>query len=409
MPGKIEEDPAQLDLWGGPGSQTNPIPLEEDRGRLPSGHHPDEPFDQVGSVWESDLPPRVSKAAKKILPRDRDRQRCVEELESTAANRGLTYRQVLEAYAECVSGLAKAGESGPQAGPKGSLVPPEALIERMRQALDALVLHYPLDCRIEHAPGDDVTITSPEDVAEYFRPAIAHLPQEQLRVLWLDTRNQIIGQHMAHQGDHNSSLVRAADVFRQPMAAGASSIILSHNHPSGDPDPSPQDVKITKELKEVADQLGIELLDHVVIGRGGNGRYVSLAERNHLPTRQRSYKMDDPPGPFEITSPAGPGEPFEGRVGGTPRRDQREGAIAPLEKPDLTHGSVKPLCAAAETKTTQADRPRRPARTRTASTGGPKQARPTPRVPAAAKSGRPGHPMAGHPLALLGRRKHGVR
>ena len=405
----MDEDSTQLDLWGAGPLQARPIPLDEDRGRLPSGHHPDEPFYQVGSVWESDLSPKVAKAAKRILPRNSDRQRCVEELESTAANRGLTYRQVLDAYAECVSGAAKATEPGPQTSPKGILVPAEVLIERMRLALDALELHYPADCRVEHRPGDDVTINSPQDVDNYFRPAIAHLPQEQMRVLWLDTRNQIIGQHMAHQGDNNSSPVRAADVFRQPMAAGASSVILAHNHPSGNPDPSPQDVKITKELKDVADQLGIGLLDHVVIGRGGDRHYVSLNERGQLSGHQPSDKVKDPRGPFEAALSGGPREPSQGHARGTSGGDQRDRPIALLEKPDATHGSVKPLCAAAEAKATQKAKPSRPAQTRTAPTEGHKRSRPTARVPAADNSGRPGHPLAGHPLARLGRRKHGVR
>ena len=353
MPGNIEEDSAQLDLWGGPGPQTNPIPLEEDRGRLPSGHHPDEPFDQVGSVWESDLPHDVAAAAKKILPRDRDRRQCVEELESTAANRGLTYRQVLEAYAECVSGLAESAESSPQASPKGGLVPPEALIERMRQALDALERHYPLDCRIEHAPGDDVTITNPLDVAEYFRPAIAHLTQEQLRVLWLDTRNQVIGQHMAHQGDNKSSMVRAADVFRQPMAAGASSVILAHNHPSGNSGPSPEDIKITKELKQVADQLGIELLDHVVIGRSGHGDYTSLNERDLLQTRKVKERRADIRAPSGASPPGDSDGPPGIHENVTREREQAGAPAKRLEKPDSSRGSVKPLCSAAEENSRQ--------------------------------------------------------
>ena len=409
MPGGVNEDPAQLDLWGGAAPLTNPILVGVDRGRLPSGHHPDEPFDQVGSVWESDLSPRVAKAARKILPRDLDRQRCVEELESTAANRGLTYRQVLEAYAECVSGVAKATEPGPHTSPKGSLVPAEVLIERMRLALDALELHYPADCRVEHKPGDDVTINGPQDVDDYFRPAIAHLPQEQMRVLWLDTRNQIIGQHMAHQGDNNSSMVRAADVFRQPMAAGASSVILAHNHPSGNPNPSPQDIRVTKRLKEVADELGIGLLDHVVIGRGGDRHFVSLNERNHLSAHQGSDEIADPQEPFDATSHAGHQESSRGNAGRTPRSHQPDPLVAPLEKPDATHGSVKPLCAAAQANTTQRDRPRTPARTRTAPTEAHRRARPTARVPSAGNSGRPGHPLSDHPLARLGRRKHGVR
>ena len=418
MPGDIGEQSAQLDLWGNPAPQAGPAQDLRDRDRLPSGHHPDEPFDQVGVVWDTDLPQRVARAAKKILPKDRDRRRCVEELEATAANRGLTYKQVLDAYADCVSGLARPTETGPedngqeQRESHEGLAAPEVLIERMRLTLDTLERHFPVDCRLEHRLGDNVQITGPGDVAGYLRPTIAHLPQEQLRVLWLDTRNQVIGQHMAHQGTGNSAPVRAADVFRPAMAAGATGIIIAHNHPSGDPTPSREDIEITKRLRSTGKELGIELLDHVVVGRTASGReYASIVDI--LPSEPRGtpyHETAHASTPFGPPAPQGAKDPA-GDYGA--RRPDRAAAPQALEKPlktpDVSRGSVKPLCAAAEAKKVQAARTGKQARPQPASTPGHKRVSPAPRVTPAEKKDRTGHPLANHPLARLGRRKHGVR
>ena len=102
------------------------------------------------------------------------------------------------------------------------------------------------------------------------------LAQEQLRVLLLNTRNHVLGQRVIYQGNVNSSVIRPAEVFRPAVIESAPSIIISHNHPSKDPTPSPEDVSITRELVQAGKLLGIDLLDHVVIG---GGRWVSLKER----------------------------------------------------------------------------------------------------------------------------------
>ena len=91
----------------------------------------------------------------------------------------------------------------------------------------------------------------------------------------LNTANRVIGQRVVYQGNVNSSVVRVAEVFRPAIVAGATSIIVAHNHPSGDSTPSAQDVRITDELRKAGSLLGIELLDHVVIGTLG---YHSMAE-----------------------------------------------------------------------------------------------------------------------------------
>ena len=125
-------------------------------------------------------------------------------------------------------------------------------------------------------PAEMPVINCPQDVHNLLGQEMSVLAQEQLRVLLLDTRNHVLGQRIVYQGNVNSSVVRPAEVFRPAVIESAPSIIISHNHPSGDPTPSPEDVNITRELVQAGKLLGIDLMDHVVIG--GN-RFVSLRER----------------------------------------------------------------------------------------------------------------------------------
>ena len=95
-------------------------------------------------------------------------------------------------------------------------------------------------------------------------------------MLLLNTKNLVVGQRVVYQGNVNSSIVRPAEVLRPAVIEAVPSIIISHNHPSQDPTPSPEDAAITRELAQAAKLLGIELLDHVVIG---GEKFVSLKER----------------------------------------------------------------------------------------------------------------------------------
>ncbi len=95
-------------------------------------------------------------------------------------------------------------------------------------------------------------------------------------MLLLNTRSQVVGQRVVYQGNVNSSMIRAAEVLRPAVLEAVPSIVISHNHPSNDPTPSPEDVAVTKNLVKAAKLLDIELLDHVVIG---GKRFVSLKER----------------------------------------------------------------------------------------------------------------------------------
>ncbi len=126
-------------------------------------------------------------------------------------------------------------------------------------------------------PQDRAVIQSPQDVANLVQAEMAALEQEHLRVLLLNTKNQVLKVHEVYIGNVNSSVVRPAEVFRPAVRDNAPSVIVVHNHPSGDPTPSPEDAAITRDLISAGKLLNIELLDHVVIGSGG--RYVSLNER----------------------------------------------------------------------------------------------------------------------------------
>jgi DNA repair protein RadC len=102
---------------------------------------------------------------------------------------------------------------------------------------------------------------------------MSRLEQETMRVLLLDTRNHLIRDPMVYQGSLNASVVRVGELFREAVRANAAAVIVAHNHPSGDPTPSPEDVAMTRTLVEAGRLLDIEVLDHLVIGKG---RWVSL-------------------------------------------------------------------------------------------------------------------------------------
>ena len=154
-----------------------------------------------------------------------------------------------------------------------------ALLDALRSNLSLLgelAVRYEVETQPERPKGDLPAINCPEDVGRLLRPEMAPLAQEQLRVLLLNTRNEVVGQRVIYQGNVNSAIVRPAEVLRPAVVESVPSIIVSHNHPSGDPTPSPEDVAITKDLAAAGRLLGVELLDHVVIG---GDRFVSLKER----------------------------------------------------------------------------------------------------------------------------------
>ena len=157
----------------------------------------------------------------------------------------------------------------------------DALLEALRRnlhVLNELAVRYEVEIDPGRADGGPA-ITSPEDVHRLLGAEMGALCQEQVRVLLLDRRNRVVGQRVIYQGNAFSTVVRPAEVLRPAVVEGVPNLIVAHNHPSGDPSPSPQDISVTKELRQAAKLLGIELLDHVVIGAS---EAVSLKDRGLL-------------------------------------------------------------------------------------------------------------------------------
>ena len=127
------------------------------------------------------------------------------------------------------------------------------------------------------APDERSQISCPQDAASLLIAEMEPLVQENLVVLLLNTRNQVVARRTIYIGTVNSSAVRPAEVLRPAIRENAPSIIVAHNHPSGDPTPSPEDISVTRDLAAAGKLMDIELLDHLVIGHGG--RFTSLKEK----------------------------------------------------------------------------------------------------------------------------------
>lgn len=123
---------------------------------------------------------------------------------------------------------------------------------------------------------EKVQMRSPVDVANLFLLEMSLLDHEQLRVVGMDSKNNVKFEETIYKGSLNSAVVRVAEIFREAIIRNCASIVLAHNHPSGDPTPSPEDVRVTELIIESGEKLDIQVLDHIIIG---NNRYVSLKER----------------------------------------------------------------------------------------------------------------------------------
>ena len=126
------------------------------------------------------------------------------------------------------------------------------------------------------SPEARPTINSPADAAALVQYEMSALEQEHLRVLLLDTRNHLLDIVEVYRGSVNSSQVRVGEVFKTAVRRGSTAVIVVHNHPSGDPTPSPDDVAVTRAIVQAGKLLDVEVLDHLVIGQG---KWVSLKER----------------------------------------------------------------------------------------------------------------------------------
>ncbi|WFP02316.1 RadC family protein [Bacillus velezensis] len=127
--------------------------------------------------------------------------------------------------------------------------------------------------------GEHCVIRSPEDGAKYVMEDMRFLSQEHFVCLYLNTKNQVIHKRTVFIGSLNSSIVHPREVFKEAFKRSAASFICVHNHPSGDPTPSREDIEVTRQLFECGNLIGIELLDHLVIG---DKKFVSLKEKGYL-------------------------------------------------------------------------------------------------------------------------------
>src|SRR5690625_219707 len=131
----------------------------------------------------------------------------------------------------------------------------------------------------QYQPEERYTVKSPEDGADFVMEEMRSLKQEHLVALFLNTKNQIIHRQTIFIGSLNASIVHPREIFREAVKRSAASIICAHNHPSGDPTPSQEDIHVTRRLVEAGKIMGIEVLDHLVIG---NNCFISLKEKVFL-------------------------------------------------------------------------------------------------------------------------------
>ena len=122
-------------------------------------------------------------------------------------------------------------------------------------------------------------ITSPEDVYNAFSSEMSFLKREEFRVILLNTKNSVISTELISIGSLNSSIVHPREVFNKAIKKNSASVILIHNHPSGNPSPSKEDLVITRRLMEAGDIIGIKVLDHIIIG---HGKFHSLKENDEM-------------------------------------------------------------------------------------------------------------------------------
>jgi len=132
---------------------------------------------------------------------------------------------------------------------------------------------------LAHAPGARIQLRTPREAAAYLMPAYASKPVEQFGIVLLDTRHRVLRTTLLSIGTLNTTVVQPRDVFREAALGSAAAIVLFHTHPSGDPSPSADDVELTRRLAAAGTLLGIDVVDHIVIG---DVRYCSFKEMGQL-------------------------------------------------------------------------------------------------------------------------------
>lgn len=150
-------------------------------------------------------------------------------------------------------------------------------IDSTPEAADSLLVEssaFPPVLRVQLVKEDARSYIEREEVKGHFEAAailrryLQHEDREHFVAMMLDVKNRVIGIHTVSIGNLNSALVAPREVFKAAILSNAMSVVLGHNHPSGDPTPSPEDLEITERLRKAGEILGIEVLDHVIIGEG---------------------------------------------------------------------------------------------------------------------------------------------
>jgi len=140
-----------------------------------------------------------------------------------------------------------------------------------------IVACFELGRRFFARDKEEIFIREPKEVYEYLKNQMENLKKEQLKGLYLDSRNKLIYEELISLGTLTTNLIHPREVFRPAIEKSAAAIILVHNHPSGDPEPSEDDIKITQQLIEASKLINIEILDHIIIGKG---KYISFKDKN---------------------------------------------------------------------------------------------------------------------------------
>ena len=128
-----------------------------------------------------------------------------------------------------------------------------------------------------------LNFSSPDTIAQYYMEDMRHQQKEVLKLLLLNTRTRLISEVNISTGTVDTALISQRELFIEALQRGAVSIVLLHNHPSGDPTPSKEDVRITRRIQSAGSMIGIELLDHIIIG---NNCFISLREKGFLRQKQ---------------------------------------------------------------------------------------------------------------------------
>ncbi|WP_051567409.1 RadC family protein [Brevibacillus borstelensis] len=154
------------------------------------------------------------------------------------------------------------------------------LVPISEMAAQRIVASFGLAHKYVTSPREKrISIRLPRDVAELMMPEMRYLTQEHFICLFLNTKNRVIGKQTIFIGSLDASVVHPREVFKEAIKRSAANVICLHNHPSGDPTPSREDIKVTKNLMEAGEVVGIPLLDHVIIG---DDRYISLKEQRYI-------------------------------------------------------------------------------------------------------------------------------